>query len=188
MQSLFRVFSQIILKVTAIYVVVSLLGILALAFLISRLGGGGDDDNSAVPTLENGETSTSGLQTPSTTATTVGVTGNGVVPAVTGELQADAVAAIVAAGLQPVVRTERNAADAGTVITQSPDGGTQMEPGDPVINDHLGDAYWRVGREREARFQWQRALTLEPEKDALTAIEQKLKQGLPEPASSPGRT
>ena len=64
----------------------------------------------------------------------------------------------------------------------------ELEPGDPVINDHLGDAYWRVGREREARFQWQRALTLEPEKDALTAIEQKLKQGLPEPASSPGRT
>ncbi|MGH6945239.1 MAG: tetratricopeptide repeat protein [Geminicoccaceae bacterium] len=64
----------------------------------------------------------------------------------------------------------------------------ELEPGDPVINDHLGDAYWRVGREREARFQWQRALTLDPEKDAMAAIEQKLKSGLPEPASSPGRT
>ncbi len=27
-----------------------------------------------------------------------------------------------------------------------------------VISDHLGDAYWKVGRKREARFQWQKAL------------------------------
>ncbi len=27
-----------------------------------------------------------------------------------------------------------------------------------VINDHLGDSYWKVGRKREARFQWQKAL------------------------------
>lgn len=32
-------------------------------------------------------------------------------------------------------------------------------PYDPVVNNHLGDAYWAVGREREARFQWNRALT-----------------------------
>jgi Flp pilus assembly protein TadD len=49
-----------------------------------------------------------------------------------------------------------------------------------VINEHLGDAYWRVGREREARFQWRRALSLEPEDDAVAAIEQKLRSGLPE--------
>ena len=28
-----------------------------------------------------------------------------------------------------------------------------MKPQDPVINDHLGDAYWRVGRKLEARYQ-----------------------------------
>jgi Flp pilus assembly protein TadD len=33
---------------------------------------------------------------------------------------------------------------------------------DPVINDHLGDAYWRVGREIEARFQWSHARDSDP--------------------------
>mgnify|MGYP006218307019 CR=1 FL=1 len=37
------------------------------------------------------------------------------------------------------------------------------EPGDPVINEHLGDAYWRVGRILEAKYQWEQALSLEPE-------------------------
>ena len=57
-----------------------------------------------------------------------------------------------------------------------------------MINEHLGDAYWRVGREREARFQWRRALSLEPEADAVAAIEEKLKTGLPERAPERGRT
>jgi Flp pilus assembly protein TadD len=30
---------------------------------------------------------------------------------------------------------------------------------DPVINDHLGDVYWAVGRKLEAEFQWKRALS-----------------------------
>ncbi|CAM3356121.1 tetratricopeptide repeat protein [Paracoccus nototheniae] len=33
---------------------------------------------------------------------------------------------------------------------------------DPLVNDHLGDIYWKVGRQREAQIQWQRALSLEP--------------------------
>lgn len=33
---------------------------------------------------------------------------------------------------------------------------------DPLVNDHLGDIYWKVGRQREAEIQWQRALSLEP--------------------------
>lgn len=32
-------------------------------------------------------------------------------------------------------------------------------PIDPVVNDHLGDVYWAVGRHREAEFQWHRALS-----------------------------
>jgi hypothetical protein len=30
---------------------------------------------------------------------------------------------------------------------------------DPIVNDHLGDSYWAVGRKNEARFQWRRALS-----------------------------
>ena len=38
---------------------------------------------------------------------------------------------------------------------------------------------WRVGRLQEARFQWRRALGLDPEPDTVPAIEKKLEQGLP---------
>ena len=34
---------------------------------------------------------------------------------------------------------------------------------DPVVNDHLGDVYWAVGRKTEARFQWRRALSFASE-------------------------
>jgi tetratricopeptide (TPR) repeat protein len=33
---------------------------------------------------------------------------------------------------------------------------------DPVVNDHLGDIYWMVGRQREAQIQWRRALSFDP--------------------------
>ncbi len=33
----------------------------------------------------------------------------------------------------------------------------QGQPQDPTINEHLGDAYWSVGREFEARYAWQSA-------------------------------
>ena len=48
-----------------------------------------------------------------------------------------------------------------------------------MLNDHLGDALWKVGREREARFQWDQALTLEPEADEVEKIKKKLTEGLP---------
>ena len=32
-----------------------------------------------------------------------------------------------------------------------------------MINDHLGDAYWRVGRRREAEWMWKRVLVLDPD-------------------------
>ena len=58
----------------------------------------------------------------------------------------------------------------------------QLLPQDPVINDHLGDAYWRVGRKHEARFQWERALHLEPEEEGMIGkIEEKLSSGLGKP-------
>jgi tetratricopeptide (TPR) repeat protein len=35
----------------------------------------------------------------------------------------------------------------------------ELMPIDPVVNDHLGDVYWAVGRKLEAQFQWKRALS-----------------------------
>lgn len=64
----------------------------------------------------------------------------------------------------------------------------ELEPRNSVINDHLGDAYWATGRQQEARFQWQRATTMDPEPDELVKIEAKLKDGLPGyPASTAQR-
>jgi len=53
-----------------------------------------------------------------------------------------------------------------------------LQPTDPTINDHLGDAYWQVGRYREARFQWQRAKSLDPDPEMLAIILKKLENGL----------
>lgn len=49
---------------------------------------------------------------------------------------------------------------------------------DPIVNDHLGDAYWAVGRKLEAKFQWQRALSFDPEEKEADRIRRKLDVGL----------
>lgn len=54
----------------------------------------------------------------------------------------------------------------------------ELEPQDATINDHLGDAYWKVGRQAEARFQWRRALALKPDSATKAKIEAKLQNGL----------
>ena len=54
----------------------------------------------------------------------------------------------------------------------------ELRPDDPVINDHLGDIYWQIGRKLEAKYQWQQSLTLKPDKDLVVAVERKLKDGL----------
>src|SRR4051794_32163540 len=64
------------------------------------------------------------------------------------------------------------------------DRAVELKPEDPTINDHLGDAYWRVGRVLEAKFQWSHARDLKPEPEDLAKIEEKLKSGLSEDASS----
>lgn len=53
-----------------------------------------------------------------------------------------------------------------------------LMPVDPVVNDHLGDVYWMVGRQREAQFQWNRALSFNPEEAEATRIRRKLQVGL----------
>ena len=50
----------------------------------------------------------------------------------------------------------------------------ELKANDPTINDHLGDVYWRVGRKLEARFQWLRAMSLEPDADLKISLEKKL--------------
>lgn len=54
-----------------------------------------------------------------------------------------------------------------------------LKPEDPVLNDHLGDAYWRVGRKLEATYQWAQARDLKPDPDVLATLQQKLLNGLP---------
>ncbi len=54
----------------------------------------------------------------------------------------------------------------------------ELKPEDPTINDHLGDAYWRIGRKLEAHFQWAHARDMKPDPEELTKIESKLKSGL----------
>lgn len=55
----------------------------------------------------------------------------------------------------------------------------ELDAADPDINNHLGDAYWQVGRQVEARYQWARVLTLQPDDKMKLLVETKLKQGLP---------
>jgi Flp pilus assembly protein TadD len=54
---------------------------------------------------------------------------------------------------------------------------------DPIVNDHLGDVYWAVGRKTEAQFQWRRALSFATEYSGSEdvdpkRIERKLEVGL----------
>jgi tetratricopeptide (TPR) repeat protein len=54
-----------------------------------------------------------------------------------------------------------------------------LEAVDPVVNDHLGDAFWAVGRTVEAQFQWNRALSFaEDSSDDAARIRRKLDIGL----------
>ena len=61
----------------------------------------------------------------------------------------------------------------------------ELSPQDPVLNDHLGDSLWRVGREREARFQWEMSLSLKPEPEDKDKTEKKMKDGLAPLAQAP---
>jgi Flp pilus assembly protein TadD len=56
-----------------------------------------------------------------------------------------------------------------------------LAPADTDVNDHLGDAYWRTNRQLEARFQWQRVLSLQPDDKLRAEVEAKLKSGLGAP-------
>jgi hypothetical protein len=53
-----------------------------------------------------------------------------------------------------------------------------LKPHSWEINDHLGDVYWKTGRQLEAKFQWLHALSLEIDDDKRGPIEKKIKDGL----------
>jgi tetratricopeptide (TPR) repeat protein len=50
----------------------------------------------------------------------------------------------------------------------------ELEPAVAEINDHLGDVYQALGRVREARYQWERVLTLKADEKYIQAVKQKL--------------
>jgi tetratricopeptide (TPR) repeat protein len=51
-------------------------------------------------------------------------------------------------------------------------------PYNPVINDHLGDLYWKLGRKNEARFQWQKSIDFKNEEIDPELIQKKILQGI----------
>ena len=54
----------------------------------------------------------------------------------------------------------------------------QLAPGAADVNDHLGDAYWRVGRKIDARYKWQHALAINPDTKEKPVLERKLQFGM----------
>ena len=54
----------------------------------------------------------------------------------------------------------------------------EIESTDPIVNDHLGDVLWMLGRKREAKFQWKKSLSFNPESIDQKNTEDKLKFGL----------
>ncbi|RYY43888.1 MAG: tetratricopeptide repeat protein [Sphingomonadales bacterium] len=53
----------------------------------------------------------------------------------------------------------------------------QGDPGGPVANEHLGDAYWTLGRRYEARYAWS-AAAIYADTDAASRIQGKIANGL----------
>ena len=62
---------------------------------------------------------------------------------------------------------------------------TELEPSDPEITGHLGDAYWALGRHDEARFKWRLALSLSDDPEERAMLDDRLANGVPE-AELPG--
>lgn len=54
-----------------------------------------------------------------------------------------------------------------------------LNPGNAIINEHLGDAYWFGGRRNEAVFQWKHALDLKEDSDYINraVVTEKIESG-----------
>ena len=59
----------------------------------------------------------------------------------------------------------------------------QAAPADVEINEHLGDAYYAMGRRRDARFAW-RAARVYAEGEDATRLDGKIANGLDAPAAA----
>ena len=51
-------------------------------------------------------------------------------------------------------------------------------PNDATLNDHLGDAYWKSGRRKEANSQWKRVLIIDSNFKNKEKILEKLELGI----------
>lgn len=51
-------------------------------------------------------------------------------------------------------------------------------PAEPTINEHLGDAYWHVGRKYEARYSWRAALVGAEDEPVLERLRRKIDFGM----------
>jgi predicted negative regulator of RcsB-dependent stress response len=51
-------------------------------------------------------------------------------------------------------------------------------PSDATLNDHLGDAYWKSERKKEAISQWKKILIIDPEFKNIETVKKKIKKGL----------
>jgi len=58
------------------------------------------------------------------------------------------------------------------------------DPGEPTINEHLGDAYWSIGRQYEARYAWRAALLTAEDKDKAR-LNAKIDLGLAKATAAP---
>ena len=58
------------------------------------------------------------------------------------------------------------------------------EPGNAVIVEHLGDAYWKAGRKFQARYTW-RAAALLAEDVMAVRLAAKLRDGLTSATTAP---
>ena len=55
----------------------------------------------------------------------------------------------------------------------------RLMPDDPIVNDHYGDALWKMGNKLQARYYWNYVLNLEKTENNLKkAINKKLIKGL----------
>jgi Flp pilus assembly protein TadD len=52
----------------------------------------------------------------------------------------------------------------------------ELDPDDAEVNAHLGDAFWQAGQKLQANYQWQRALSLQPDARLRTEITGKLQK------------
>ena len=121
---------------TAAVVVVAIAAVLfviLLAFLLSSLGGDGEGGGINVPD-DGAPTAGDDDETAAEpTATSATLVQPGIVPPVEGLPREQAIAEVIAAGFEPDVREVPSNDEVGTVVSQSPAGEFQHEPGSIVI-------------------------------------------------------